>query len=346
MPYQDPFLSVYPDLDPMSLPFSHSMPFSTSAPPTTPFHYPILHNGLPFDAPDMKTSDSIDSNNSATLRSRAARRTQEQIAHGARPIAPKRESENSILKMESIDPHKMVRISSTDGTAKEVAAIPKASIQRPPRQKTYCHLCKDQPDGFHGEHELRRHIERVHASVRRVWVCVDISPDKSFLANCKACRNGKRYGANYNAAAHLRRTHFNPCQRGRGGRGKDTEKRGGKGGGNTPSMDILKHWMRSTEEVADEASLETELLVEAASSVPTIDSGVGMIASGCGMEDHSPYVVESALIQEYDQFPEFPDAPFELDFELGLDVEVDPSLDSPFSMDSQLSYPEIDSYVI
>lgn len=295
LPYQDSFpSSLYPDLDPgTSFPFSYPPAFSTSAPSATPFQpaqVPTRMNPTPATtvspptAVDMKPSTSSESNSSTTAApSRAARRTQEQIAHGARPIAPKRETHDAHLQPDPSDPNRMIRISSADGTTKEVAAIPKASVQRPPRQKTYCHLCNDQPEGFHGEHELRRHIDRVHAQVRKVWVCVDISPDKTFLANCKACRNGKRYGANYNAAAHLRRTHFNPCQRGRGGRGKDSEKRGGKGGGNHPPMDVLKLWMRETIERADENSVETfeaEGLEERAGSLP--DSKSGALASGLG----------------------------------------------------------------
>ncbi|CAL5867141.1 uncharacterized protein PFLUO_LOCUS1353 [Penicillium psychrofluorescens] len=325
-PYHDPLpSSVYPDID-FTVPFAFSHPtsFSTSAPPTTSFPL-LLHS--PATAVDMRPSSSTDSNHSFTSSpaSRASRRAQEQIAHGARPIAPKRESDASISSPStSTDAHKMVRISSADGTAKEVAAIPKVTVQRPQRPKTYCRLCNDQPDGFHGDHELRRHIERVHASVRKVWVCVDISPDKTFLANCKACRNGKRYGANYNAAAHLRRTHFNPCQRGRGGRGKDSEKRGGKGGGNHPPMEVLRHWMRQTEEVADE-----NLLRDLEAGEPGLDAPpVALPDMGYGNADLG---MEAALMHGYDTF-----APFDLD----------PALDAPFYLDAQALPSELESYVM
>ncbi|KAJ5528299.1 hypothetical protein N7513_012458 [Penicillium frequentans] len=381
LPFPSP---IYPDLDSTSFPIPYAASFSTSAPCTTSFPHPFRQTTLPISGiepaspVDIKPIISTEESQS----SRAVRRTQEQLAHATRPIAPKRESHDSntgtILLQDSKMPHKMVRISPMDGTAKEVAAIPKASIHRPPRQKTYCTLCTDQPEGFHGEHELRRHMDRVHATVRKVWVCVDISPDKSFLANCKACRNGKKYGANYNAAAHLRRTHFNPCQRGRGGRGKDSEKRGGKGGGNHPPMEVLKHWMRQTVERAGEngngresAELEAELELEyeqqqcgSFGSDSVLDECVGGKERNQdhGLDDVDPDHEEPNVrliphvnphSQPRSMGPHVSSYGMESTLMHGFDsypvsgYEIDPSLDVPFYMDSQPPFPpEMESYVM
>ena len=198
--------------------------------------------------PSEESNASSLSSSSQGSQSRMSRRVSEQNAQSkARPLAPKKECHDDSSSTKAREP-KIVEVTSDDGTIRHKAEIPRTTRQQPQRKTTFCQLCEDHPQGFHGEHELRRHIERHHANYRKVWICKDntltdgrrpIVP----LLNCKACRNNKTYGANYNAAAHLRRAHFFPCKNKRGGRGKVSEGRGGMGGGEEPPMDELKNWM-------------------------------------------------------------------------------------------------------
>lgn len=231
--------------------------------------YTPLHSTTPVE---VKQSPSQEGTQSPSTQSRVTKRVQEQNAQGTRRIAPKNKDD---VSGEPPAP-KLKAFKNEDGTIVHKAEIARHIRQQAPRKTTFCQFCNDQPQGFHGDHELRRHIERHHTQIRRVWVCRDASESGRFLINCKACRTSKTYGANYNAAAHLRRAHFNPCKNKRGGRGKKSEGRGGMGGGSWPSMDFLKDWMFETFEMnmngrnivqsfapdADMVSYPTEQLAE------------------------------------------------------------------------------------
>lgn len=214
---------------------------------------PLISTSFPLspkfaDVTNMKRSSSTETNASAL--SRLSRRSQEQGILSSRPLAPKIHNGESMSRESSSSEHPLIRMISEDG--KEVVSIPKAPYVRPPHDKVMCTQCDDQPQGFRGEHELRRHTERKHSAVHKAWICQDISEGQKFLASCKKCTSGKKYNAYYNAAAHLRRTHFNPKQKGGKGKMLPKEKRGGKGGGDQPSMETLKMWMRETEEIVPE----------------------------------------------------------------------------------------------
>ncbi|KAM4059392.1 zinc finger protein [Hirsutella rhossiliensis] len=116
---------------------------------------------------------------------------------------------------------------------------------RPPVRRVYCEKCNEYPEGFRGEHELRRHTEAKHSAMARRWVCCEPDNGKDLsiqpvvaLSTCKACMGQKQYGAYYNAAAHLRRAHFHPH-------------RGGKASGDWPPMSVLKDWMKEVRQPLD-----------------------------------------------------------------------------------------------
>lgn len=175
--------------------------------PTSTFSFSSAPNSASFSSQLSPSSDTTlvvqnswssqsSDSDSSTSQSRSSRRHQEQIQRANNcPIAPKVDSSKKSAPM--------VRVESSDGSVQVKALISrKTPYQRPQHPKLFCPYCKDHPDGFRGEHELQRHTNRAHPSgIRKVWICEDICGNGEFLANCKACRTEKRYGAYYNAAA-------------------------------------------------------------------------------------------------------------------------------------------------
>jgi len=206
---------------------------------------------------------SVKSNASLMLRAKEALSRQNGNASKSRHLQPKPAADT--IKKEAIE-----TATSQDSDGK--AAIAKAKYERPKHPKVPCPLCNENPEGFRGEHELRRHTDAKHRSTVKKWICRDpalagipheVTATRS-LSDCKHCSQRKLYGAYYNAAAHLRRTHFRvkPSRKGVAAskhavKGSDhtdkpDEKRGGKGGGDWPAMHELKQWMVEVTVPADQ----------------------------------------------------------------------------------------------
>jgi hypothetical protein len=247
---------------------SHELHFSHS--------YQIPSSGFGEKMEKCQSNESTSSSSS----SRSLQRLQAQNNLAAvRRLVPKGGEDNAMSRENSSN--SMSRQSSKDGSDK--VAISKPSYQRPKHDRVFCKLCDSHSEGFRGEHELRRHQDREHKPMVKKWVCLEPNDGRDHpkpvlpLMRCKACNNQKKkYGAYYNAAAHLRRAHFKPKSKGKpkNNKGDDGEKRGGKGGGDWPPMSELKYWMKEVEEPASDYPLAESQQEEDVSEDETLESSV------------------------------------------------------------------------
>ncbi|PHH74260.1 hypothetical protein CDD82_5023 [Ophiocordyceps australis] len=241
--------------------------------------------------------------------------------------AHKRVLENSSKNVLAPKPEKPIMESASGGSSSSNSsstapskregkvALQKTPYQRPKHPRVYCNQCNEHPDGFRGDHELRRHLSAKHKGIVKKFVCRDPavlgieSKVKALhpLSECRACVSGKQYGAYYNAAAHLRRTHFKPrASRGKN-KGPTEERRGGKGGGDWPPMADLKLWFEEIPVVAGtKRASNEEAAPDSADQVATdgCDMAMTMFPEfeplGFGLDNNYPMPLTGAVAHSQD----------------------------------------------
>ncbi|KAH6977436.1 hypothetical protein BKA56DRAFT_69112 [Ilyonectria sp. MPI-CAGE-AT-0026] len=137
---------------------------------------------------------------------------------------------------------------------------------RPGLPIVFCNMCNDHPYGFEGDGKLQQHKIKMHGRIVKKFVCRDpatvgiVSKVQAVnpLSNCQACSTGTQYDADYNAAAHLLRVHFDPRASRR--KNKDNKHvRSRKGGGAVPRVDDLKLWYTEIHVVVSPEALQVEV---------------------------------------------------------------------------------------
>ncbi|UKZ69296.1 uncharacterized protein TrAtP1_010306 [Trichoderma atroviride] len=215
--------------------------------------YASLESLFPSSASMERENSNISIKSTKSTASNVERRLKE---------ATERVIQNSKATAIAPMPQQLPPNAATSIAPKKERALQEGDKNKPkPKPPKLCPHCVEYPNGFRGDHELRRHIKAKHRRTVKKWICRDPAelriPSELRalypLAKCKACASGKLYGAYYNAAAHLRRTHFTakPTR----ARGASAGRRnGGRGGGDWPPMKQLKLWFREVTVEGDETS--------------------------------------------------------------------------------------------